>query len=99
MSSYSTKKNDKKQKGATLAASLATYSSSLPTTYVSSYYQKKKKALDVLAFHPRDYDVVLSLVFADGCVFATVQPREKVHVGQVHVRHAHDAVCKAQVPS
>ena len=59
---------------------------------------KKKKALDVLAFHPRDYHVVLSLVFADGCVFASVQPREKVHVGQVHVRHAHDAVCKAQVP-
>ena len=77
------------------------YTAAVCLLHVYSYYQRKntkKKALDVLALHPRDYDVVLSLVFADGCVFASVQPREKVHVGQVHVRHAHDAVCKAQVP-
>jgi len=37
-------------------------------------------------FDPKDYTMVLSLVFVDGCVLASLQPRGKVCLGNAEVK-------------
>ena len=41
----------------------------------------------LVEFDPKDYTMVLSLVFVDGCVFASLQPRGNVYLGNAEVRY------------
>ena len=50
-----------------------------------------------LRFDPKDFDVVLSIVFASGCLFASLQTCDDASISQLISRHDHNAVCKAQV--
>jgi hypothetical protein len=51
---------------------------------------------ELLKFDPKGFDVVLSIVFANGCLFASFQSRASVSIG-ASARHDGTAVCKAQV--
>lgn len=64
------------------------------STNVSMSLPRTKGATRV-RFDPKDFDVVLSMVFADGCLFASL--RTDVPTSDSTSRHDRNAVCKAQV--
>jgi hypothetical protein len=51
----------------------------------------------LLNFDPKCFDVVLSIVLANGCLFASFQKSDSVSIVGAAARHDRNAVCKAQV--